>query len=71
METNILKLVVDGLACVAVLSICVVYGTDAFFALIGRKALAHSSEAAIADVIGHVHEVQILARCKNGGIAWS
>jgi hypothetical protein len=71
METNILKLVADGLACVAVLSIGVVYGTDAFFALIGRKALAHSSEAAIADVIGHVHEVQILARCKNGGIAWS
>jgi hypothetical protein len=57
METNILKLVADGLACVAVLSIGVVYGTDAFFALIGRKALAHSSEAAIADVIGHVHEV--------------
>jgi hypothetical protein len=47
----------DGLACVAVLSVGVIYGTDIFFALIGRKALAHSSEAAIADVIGHVHEV--------------
>jgi hypothetical protein len=57
METNILKLVADGLACVAVLSVGVIYGTDTFFALIGRKALAHSSEAAIADVIGHVHEV--------------
>jgi hypothetical protein len=57
METSILKLVADSFACVAVLSVGVVYGTDAFFALIGRKALAHSSEAAIADVIGHVHEV--------------
>lgn len=57
METGILKLVADGLACVAVLSLGVVYGTDAFFALIGRKALAQSSEASIVDVIGHVHEV--------------
>ncbi|HEY4388708.1 MAG TPA: DUF1772 domain-containing protein [Ktedonobacteraceae bacterium] len=57
METNTFKFVTDGLACIAVLSVGVVYGTDAFFALIGRKALAHSSEAAIADVIGHVHEV--------------
>lgn len=57
METEILKLVADGLALVAVLSVGVIYGTDTFFALIGRKALAHSSEAAIADVIGHVHEV--------------
>jgi hypothetical protein len=57
METNILKLVATALACVAVLSVGVIYGTDTFFALIGRKALAHSSEAAIADVIGHVHEV--------------
>lgn len=57
METNILTLVADGLAGVAVLSVGVIYGTDTFFALIGRKALADSSEAAIADVIGHVHEV--------------
>ena len=57
METTIFKLVADGLACVAILSGGIIYGTDTFFALIGRKALAHSSEAAIADVIGHVHEV--------------
>jgi hypothetical protein len=49
--------VVKGLACLAILSVGVTYGTDTFFAVIGRKALAQSSERAITDVIGHVHEV--------------
>ncbi len=57
METGILTLVAKGLACLAILSVGITYGTDIFFALIGHKALAQSSERAIADVIGHVHEV--------------
>ncbi|HZR43021.1 MAG TPA: DUF1772 domain-containing protein [Ktedonobacteraceae bacterium] len=57
METSIVTLIAKGLVCLAILSVGVVYGTDTFFALIGRKALAHSSESAIADVIGHLHEV--------------
>jgi hypothetical protein len=41
----------------AILSVGVTYGTDVFFALVGRKALAGSSEGAVADVMGHIHEV--------------
>ena len=57
METEILTFLTASLACIAVLSVGVTYGTDTFFALIGRKALAQSSERAIADVLGHLHEV--------------
>lgn len=57
METAILPLVAKSLVCLALLSVGVVYGTDIFFALIGRKALAQSSESAIVDVMGHLHEV--------------
>lgn len=48
---------VDALSVLAVLSTGVVYGVDVFFAVIGRRALTESSDAAIADVMGHLHQV--------------
>jgi hypothetical protein len=50
-------LLTDFLLILAILSTGVVYGVDIFFAVIGRRALAQSSDAAIADVMGHLHEV--------------
>lgn len=41
----------------AILNAGVVYSVDVFFAVIGRRALARSSDAAVADVMGHLHEV--------------
>ena len=41
----------------AILSTGVVYGVDVFFAVIGQRALAQSGDAAIAEVMGHLHEV--------------
>jgi hypothetical protein len=48
---------VDALPVLAVLSTGVVYGVDVFFAVIGRRALTESSDVAIADVMGHLHQV--------------
>lgn len=50
-------LLTDFLLILAILSAGVVYGVDLFFAVIGRRALAQSSDAAIADVMGHLHGV--------------
>lgn len=50
----------DGTAAllgVAVLAAGVVYGTDAFFALVGRAALARSGDAALVEVVGSLHAV--------------
>ena len=47
----------DALLGVAVLATGVVYGTDAFFALVGRAALAHTRDDALVDVMGHLHGV--------------
>jgi hypothetical protein len=41
----------------AIAAVGVVYGVDVFFAVVGRRALAHSSNAAIAEVMGRFHEV--------------
>lgn len=48
---------VDALPVLAVLCTGVVYGVDVFFAVIGRQALAESSDAAIVDVMGRIHQV--------------
>ncbi|BAC88424.1 DUF1772 domain-containing protein [Gloeobacter violaceus] len=42
---------------VSVLSTAVLYGTDVFFAVVGRDALAKSSTACLADVVARLHEV--------------
>lgn len=42
---------------VAVLSVGVVYGVDVFFTVIGRKALSLSSDTAMTEVMGRIHEV--------------
>jgi hypothetical protein len=50
----------DGTAAllgVAMLAAGVVYGTDAFFALVGRAALARSGDAALVEVVGSLHAV--------------
>jgi hypothetical protein len=35
----------------------VVYGTDMFFAVVGRTALARTSEASLTETVGRLHEV--------------
>ncbi len=40
----------------SILSAGVVYGVDVFFAVVGRPALAASNDAAIANVMGHLHK---------------
>ncbi len=57
MSSQFFMIVVGVILALALLSIGVVYGTDMFFAIIGRRALAMSSDAGIADVMGHIHEV--------------
>jgi Domain of unknown function (DUF1772) len=46
-----------ALVMVAVLSAGVVYGTDVFFAVVGRPALKRTSEAGLTEVMGRLHEV--------------
>jgi uncharacterized membrane protein len=48
---------VNALSVLAVLCTGVVYGVDVFFAAIGQRALAQSDDAAIADVMGRLHQV--------------
>jgi Domain of unknown function (DUF1772) len=48
---------VNALSVLAVLCTGVVYGVDVFFAAIGQRALAQSNDAAIADVMGRLHQV--------------
>ncbi len=43
--------------CIAILSVSITFGTDAFFAFVGRRSLALSGEGAVVDVMGHIHEV--------------
>ena len=40
----------------AILALGVVYGTDMFFAVVARPALAHVSEASLTEVMGRLHE---------------
>jgi len=40
----------------AILALGVVYGTDVFFAVVARSALAHVSEASLTEVMGRLHE---------------
>jgi Domain of unknown function (DUF1772) len=42
---------------VALLSAGVIYGTDMFFAAIGRSALGRSSDTAMTEVMGRLHEI--------------
>ena len=57
MGSQFLMIAVSVILALALLSTGVVYGTDMFFAVIGRRALAMSSDAGVADVMGHIHEV--------------
>lgn len=42
---------------VAIVTTAIVFGTDVFFALVGKKAAAQSKESSIADLMGHFHQV--------------
>ena len=57
MNSQLFMIAISFVLGLALLSTGVVYGTDMFFAVIGRLALAMSSEASIADVMGHIHEI--------------
>ena len=46
-----------GLLTVALLSAGVVYGTDIFFAVVGRSALRQVSDAALTETLGRLHQV--------------
>lgn len=41
----------------AILSVGVVYGDEIFFTVVGRKALSLSTDAAMTEVMGRIHEV--------------
>lgn len=51
------SLVLHILNGIAIVATAVVFGTDAFFALVGKKAATKSKDTSIADVMGHFHEV--------------
>ncbi|WP_425145480.1 hypothetical protein [Deinococcus sp.] len=46
-----------GLLILALLSAGVVYGTDVFFAVVGRAALRGVSDAALTETMGRLHQV--------------
>ncbi len=50
------QLLANALLILSILSAGVVYGVDVFFAVVGRPALAVSHDAAIANVMGHLHK---------------
>lgn len=50
------ELLIDLLIVCAILSIGVTYGTDVFFAVVGRTALQRASDASLAEVMGRIHE---------------
>ena len=52
-----LILVLHSLNGIAIICTAVVFGTDVFFALIGKKSAIKSKDSSIADVFGHFHEV--------------
>lgn len=41
----------------AIIATAVVFGTDVFFALVGKKAAAKSKDPSLADLMGHFHEI--------------
>lgn len=43
--------------CIAIVATAVIFGTDVFFALVGKKAAAQSKESSIADLLGNFHAV--------------
>ena len=45
----------EVLVLIGLLSVGVVYGTDAFFAVVGRPALAQAKDSSLVDVMGHLH----------------
>jgi hypothetical protein len=42
---------------ITVLSTAIVFGTDFFFAFVGKKALLRSDEVSMINVIGNMHEI--------------
>ena len=50
-------LLAEALTTLALLSAGVVYGTDVFFALVGRAALRQADEASLTQVLGRLHAV--------------
>ena len=52
-----LILVLHFLNGIAIICTAVVFGTDVFFAVIGKKSVMKSKETSIADVFGHFHEI--------------
>lgn len=52
-----LILILHSINGIAILCTAVVFGTDVFFALIGKKSVMKSKESSIADVFGHFHEI--------------
>lgn len=47
----------DVVGTIAVLSTAIVFGTDFFFAFVGKKALLKSDEASMVNVVGNMHEI--------------
>jgi hypothetical protein len=45
------------LSLITLLSVAISFGTDVFFALIGKDALKQSSDASMTEVMGYFHKV--------------
>ena len=41
----------------SIVATSVVFGTDVFFALVGKKAASKSNDSSVIDLMGHFHEV--------------
>jgi hypothetical protein len=52
-----ISIITQLLLVIAILATGIVYGTDVFFALAGKKAAEQSKDSSIADVFGHTHLV--------------
>ncbi len=49
--------VLHSLNGIGIICTAVVFGTDTFFAVIGKDSVTRSKESSIADVFGHFHEL--------------
>ncbi len=54
---NYLPFIIQGMHALALLSTGIIYGTDVFFALIGKKAGFQSQEWSLLDYLGNLHSV--------------
>lgn len=50
---------------IAILTTGIIYGTDVFFAVVGKKASRMSKDSSIADLLGHIISNRLSKPCCN------